>query len=80
MLKRISSSFHNRCHVLLGCPFSRPAIIRCLIRLRFITGFLGWAGGGKGGGKGGGHAFTPNDFFLSMILYEVFLPWSRWIT
>ena len=29
---------------------------------------------------GGGHAFTPNDFFLSMILYEVFLPWSRWIT
>lgn len=42
--------------MLLGCPFSRPAIIRCLIRLRFITGFF-WVGGG------GGHDFTPNDFF-----------------
>ena len=44
-------------------------------------GGKGGEGGGRGGrGEGGGHAFTPNDFFLSMILYEVFLPWSRWIT
>lgn len=66
MLKRISSSFHNRCNVLLGCPFSRPAIIRCLIRLRFITGFF-WVGGG-----GEVMLLLPTIFFLSMILYEFF--------
>ena len=66
MLKRISSSFHNRCHVLLGCPFSRPAIIRCLIRLRFITGFFGVGGGG------GGSCFYSQQFFFSPLYYMRF--------